>query len=234
MLAGGGRALALAPHPDDPDAVAICLRLLAQCGWELHWHIVTSGWSGVLDDFVGKDRVAKGRIREEEQSESARRFGLPEDHLRFLRLTEDSAGELAETKDNRRCFTHALNECQPQLVMLPSPQDSNPTHRLVAHWFADWAGQYSTPCVAWYNEDPKTSGMRVDLLLPFDETLAAWKADLCDCHHSQTARNMVTRGQRLSDRILAVNRAAGSNGGYAERFQIECWPGRASLAPMQK
>jgi hypothetical protein len=32
-LPGPGQALALAPHPDDPEAIAVTLRLLALGGW---------------------------------------------------------------------------------------------------------------------------------------------------------------------------------------------------------
>ena len=60
-LAGTGRVLALAPHPDDPDAVAVTLRMLARGGWEVSWAIVTSGWSGVQDAFAGSSHAAKRR-----------------------------------------------------------------------------------------------------------------------------------------------------------------------------
>ena len=60
---GRGIALALAPHPDDPDAIAVTLRLLADRGWEMHWAVVTSGWSGVSDDFCGPYRRMKAEAR---------------------------------------------------------------------------------------------------------------------------------------------------------------------------
>ena len=91
---GSGVALALAPHPDDPDAIAVTLRLLADRGWEMHWAVVTSGWSGVSDNFCGPDRRMKAEARQAEQRESARLFGLPEDRLRFLETEETGRGRV--------------------------------------------------------------------------------------------------------------------------------------------
>jgi hypothetical protein len=64
LLPGTGHVLSLAPHPDDPDAVGVTLRLLIRGGWEMDWGIVTSGWSGVQDDFAGPDPAAKSAVRE--------------------------------------------------------------------------------------------------------------------------------------------------------------------------
>ncbi len=35
-LEGSGRVLALAPHPDDAEAVGITLRLLCEGGWDIY------------------------------------------------------------------------------------------------------------------------------------------------------------------------------------------------------
>ena len=96
-LTGGGRVLSLAPHPDDPDAVAVTLRLLRDGGWDVYWAILSTSWLGVLDDFVGSDRAAKAAARVEEQRASARLFGLADDHLTFLLLTESDGGQLEDT-----------------------------------------------------------------------------------------------------------------------------------------
>lgn len=223
MLAGGGRALALAPHPDDPEAVAVTLRKLMENCWELQWYIITSASSGVLDSFVGNEKYAKAAVREKEQRNAAENFGLPAANLHFLRLPEDLNGELADTTENK-CLLHAaLDNYQPQLVILPAA-DSNPTHRLVAEWFTEWANHQQSPVVAFYNEDPKTAVMRIDIVVPFDEALAEWKSTQCEFHQSQSARNQITRGQLFAERILAVNRLASENGNYAERFQVAYWP----------
>jgi LmbE family N-acetylglucosaminyl deacetylase len=219
-LPGTGRALALAPHPDDPDAVAVTLRLLQRGGWTLHWAVLTSAWSGVEDAFAGPDRAAKVRAREAEQRESAARFGLPEERLTFLRLQEDDAGELAMTTENRARLFEWLEGAAPDLVLLPHGEDTNATHRLTSRWFAEWAAQAGHAVVALGNQDPKTTAFRPDLRIVFGEASATWKASLLECHRSQSARNRSTRGITFAERILAVNK---DQAGYAERFQATSW-----------
>ncbi len=221
-LTGAGRVLALAPHPDDPEAIAVTLRLFAQGGADLHWAVVTSGWSGVDDDFVGPDRTAKGNARADEQRAAARLFGLPEARLALLRLDENDAGELADTPENRRRFTAHLDALAPDLALLPHREDTNATHRRVFAWFAEWAAAQGRPLAALCNEDPKTVRFTPHLTVTFGDATAAWKAELLECHRSQSARNMRVRGITFAERILALNRAA-HPGGYAERFIIERW-----------
>lgn len=210
-------ALALAPHPDDPDAIAVTLRLLADMGWEMHWAVVTSGWSGVSDDFRGPDRRSKAEARQAEQRESARLFGLPEDRLRFLEAEETGDGELAPTPENRRVLTSLLDAIQPDLVLLPHGRDSNPTHRLVYEWFAEWADAQTRPIMAMGNEDPKTRDFDPNVEVVFGEEEAHWKASLLECHRSQSARNQATRRITFAERILGTNRR--QDGTYSERFE---------------
>lgn len=215
-------ALALAPHPDDPDAIAVTLRLLADMGWNVHWAVVTSGWSGVSDDFCGQDRRMKASARQAEQRESARLFGLPADRLRFLGLEETDDGELAPTSENRAALNSLLDAIQPDLVLLPHPNDSNATHRLVYEWFAQWADAQTRPIMALGNEDPKTQDFDPNFEVLFGEEEAQWKASLLECHRSQSARNQATRGITFAERILGTNRR--SEGTYSERFEAEVWP----------
>jgi LmbE family N-acetylglucosaminyl deacetylase len=210
-------ALALAPHPDDPDAIAVTLRLLADQGWEMHWAVVTSGWSGVRDDFCGPDRRMKAETRMAEQRESARLFGLPEDRLRFLETRDTDEGELARTDDNQRLVTSLLDTLQPDVVLLPHRKDSNPTHRLVYEWFAEWADSITRPLLALGNEDPKSVDFHPNVEVVFGEEEALWKASLLECHRSQSARNQATRGITFAERILGMNRRA--DGTYSERFE---------------
>ena len=220
-LPGAGRALALSPHPDDPDAVAVTLRMLKQGGWNLHWVILTSGWSGVQNTLVGSGRSAKQQLREAEQGESARLFGLPAGCLTFLRLEENERGELAPTAENRHRLFCNLEELAPDIVLLPHAEDTNATHRLTYQWFAEWAGQGQRPLIALGNEDPKTRAFRPDMQVVFGETSAAWKASLLECHRSQSLRNQAIRGITFAQRILGINRCATDE--YAERFQVAVW-----------
>lgn len=213
-------ALALAPHPDDPDAIAVTLRLLADMGWEMHWAVVASGWSGVSDDFCEPDRLAKAEARMAEQRESARLFGLPEDRLYFMGTEETDEGELSPTSANRCVVASLLDALQPDLVLLPHGRDANPTHRLVYEWFAEWASAQARPIMALGNEDPKTQDFEPNVEVLFGEEEAQWKASLLECHRSQSARNQATRGITFAERILCTNRRP--DGTYSERFEAAC------------
>ena len=224
-LTGSGRALALAPHPDDPDAIAVTLRLLSLGGWDLTWVILTEAWSGVQDDFVGPSQAKKSQAREAEQRASAQLFGLPESRLHFLRLAEDMRGNLDSTEINRQCFFEFLTQMRPDLVLLPCREDTNPSHRLTYAWFSEWAKNAKHLVVALGNEDPKTVQFQSRFEVHFGMETANWKATLLECHRSQSVRNLATRQMTFAERILRVNRAVPglAQGMHAERFQLEVW-----------
>ena len=221
-LPGQGVALALAPHPDDPDAVAVTLRRLADGGWSVWWLVLATGWSGVQDAFVDADPVAKGQARETEQRTSAGVFGLPAERLIFLRLPETAEGLLVDDLDNQARVQAALTALAPDLALLPYWDDHHPDHRLVARWFQNWARAQARPVVALYNEDPKSRDFRPALQVRFGAETAAWKAAVLECHRSQSERNQAVRGITFAERILGMNR---DEDGYAERFAVERYRG---------
>jgi len=220
-LAGSGRAVALAPHPDDPDAVAVFLRMLQRGGWDVCWTILTSGWSGVEDDFVGLSREAKSRVREDEERAAARLFGLPDERLTFLRLAEGEDGHLVATPRNYARFAVQLEALAPALVILPYHDDSNPSHRLTSVWLRQWLATRDDRPVVVENEDPKSTTFLPNLCIRFDEDTAGWKSTLLECHRSQSVRNQHARGITFAERILRMNagpeRAAGF---YQERYHV--------------
>lgn len=226
-LPGRGRALALAPHPDDPEAVAVTLDLLRHGGWQVHFVIVTPAASGVTDAFTGPDPAVKAARREAEQREAARKFGLPPPNLRFLRLAETEDGHLAATAANNAALFACLTAEAPDLVLLPSEHDTNPSHRLVYRWLAAWAATTPHPPIALACADPKTVTFKANLRVVFGEERARWKAELLECHRSQSVRNQASRGMTFAERILGLNRADPdlAPGTYSERFQVTVWPG---------
>lgn len=211
-LPGSGMVVILAPHPDDPDACAVFQRMLQLGGWDIQWIILTTGWSGVRDEFVGPDKQAKAERRRREQLESARLFGI--DSVTFLNLPETADGELADDPAGYALMVKHLDN--PDIVIVPWGQDTNPTHRLAYEWFTRW--KEGRAVTAFFAEDPKSHDFWPHLNVMFDEEVAAWKASLLECHRSQTDRNLATRGMTFSERILSVNLQ--SPGVYRERYRI--------------
>lgn len=224
-LAGSGTAVVLAPHPDDPDASAVFQRMLFRGGWSVRWIILTSGWSGVSDEFAGPSKRTKALVRRQEQAESARLFGLNNNSLVFMDLPETLEGDLADDRMGFALMTERLVAEDPDIAILPWGRDSNYTHRLVYEWFQRWRAASPKPVVAFLSEDPKSFDFAPHLRVSFDEQSARWKESLLECHRSQTQRNLLTRGHRFSDRILSMNRrAANGTNFYAERFRLSKGP----------
>lgn len=215
--------LVLAPHPDDFDVVAITLKRLHRSGARISLEVLSGGASGVEDAFAS-GWEEKTAAREQEQRDSCALFGLPVEELRFHRLEEDASGHMADLAANRLHVASLLNTHRPQGVILPHGNDSNADHRRTYRWFEAWSRTLSNPPPALLVRDPKTLGMRVDLITPYGPQEAAWKAELLRCHRSQHERNLRSRGIGFDERILAPDRTAAEAYGH---HAVECFELRA-------
>lgn len=205
------RVLVLAPHPDDFDAIGVTLRHLHEQRYELHLAVLTGGANGVDGPGSAEEKVA---LREAEQRDSCRFFGLPATRCHFLRLWEDP---LAQARDETRLRAHIL-ALRPDLVFMPHGNDSNATHRRTFQSVCTIATNERLTLQACLNQDAKTLGMRSDLYTGFDADLAQWKAQLLRHHRSQQQRNLRTRGIGFDARVLQLNRDAAAALGVAEPF----------------
>jgi LmbE family N-acetylglucosaminyl deacetylase len=224
----------LAPHPDDFDAIGVTLRRLSEAGSSIHLAVLSS-CSGVEDSFCSPSTLEKkSAIREQEQRDSCRFFGLPDDCLAFPRLTPDGEGQPAEDAQNTAALREIVERNRADAVFLPHGNDTNAGHRQTWAMVRRLAGGLARPLTAFYNHDPKTISLRVDAVMPFDDALAAWKGELLRYHRSQQHRNLLHRGYGLDKRILRANRAMaeqlGFAGQFAEAFEIEVFGG-AELLP---
>jgi LmbE family N-acetylglucosaminyl deacetylase len=216
------RVLVLAPHPDDFDAIGVTMRLLRENGNPIHVAVLTSGASGVADEFApGLNKQKKAALREEEQRASCRFFGLPGEALAFLRLEEGADGHLVDSERNFAIVTACWDECAPDLVFLPHGNDTNADHQRTHQFFRRLARNVP----ALLNRDPKTIALRPDVFTLFGESEAAWKSEMLRFHQTQQQRNLRTRGYGFDERILRDNRQAagelGIDAGYAEVFEVE-------------
>jgi len=237
------RVLALAPHPDDAESIAVTCRILLDSGCDLRFAIVCTSPSGVEDAYaashgdpsLGTTLVErKIAIRRQEQIASAGKLGLPEDKVTFLSL--DEKGKMAYSPADQARIVHILQSTRPDIVIMPSGKDTNRTHTWVWGVFRESAnGCFEgkrQPMVALYNEDPKTTDLAPDLYVLFGEESARWKSALLRTHDSQQQRNLHARKSGFDERILEVNRRRydgfsevgtlhPSSFGYAEAFEIE-------------
>lgn len=219
----------LAPHPDDFDAIAVSMRYLQAQGHTIHVAVLTSGANGVEDGWNGaRDTATKAALREAEQRESCRFFGLPMERLVFLRLWETADGTAHEASNDdadEEKLRAYLRAKRPDLVFLPHGNDSNRTHRRTYESFRSIVSAEAWHMHACLNLDAKTVSMRPDLYMYFDDDEAAWKARLLRCHRSQQARNLKSRGHGFDERVLNLNReSAKKTGGpmpYAEVFELQ-------------
>ena len=218
-LQSGDRAAVLAPHPDDFDAVGVTMDRIRRAGGAISVAVLSSGASGVEDSFVTPPTPAeKARVREAEQRQSCRFFGLDDEDLVFLRLPEDEGGHLIEDANAEDAIERWLVAQSPRFVFLPHGDDTNLGHRRTWSLFSRIARRRTVCEAAFLNQDPKTIRMRVDVFTPFDEAAAAWKAELLRFHQSQHQRNLRTRGYGFDRRILEVNRRTARDLGLAEPY----------------
>jgi LmbE family N-acetylglucosaminyl deacetylase len=224
-LPTGLRVALLGPHPDDFDAIAVTLRHFRDAGNGISVAVLSGGASGVEDGYCeppSDDR--KVELRRLEQRASCRMFGLPDDALEFLPLSEDVDGEPDNTPANAEILVNHLARIHPDIVFLPHGNDQKPGHRNVYALVQQAAARHPSPLVAFLNRDPKTVSCRLDAFTRYGEEDARWKAQLLRCHDSQQQRNLNTRGHGFDERILEHDRKnAAECGGatYAEAFEIQ-------------
>ncbi len=218
------RVLVVGPHPDDFDANGVTLKHLRERDAQLRV-LVAGGGSGVEDSYCGtSDLEVKEKIREREQRESCRFFGLPEESLVFLDMEQDQEAQPLDSPANRELLAAHIAEFEPEVLMLPHGNDSNEGHRAVCRMVTEAIRAAGPAPILLLSRDPKTISMRTDLYMPFKDDVAEWKAALLRFHDSQHQRNLNTRGHGFDERILAENRRTARELGlkepYAEAFEL--------------
>lgn len=218
--------LVLAPHPDDFDAIAITMKLLHDNGNDINLLVLTSGYSGVEDEFAScSDKNVKALIREKEQSESCKFFELTERSLHFLRLKVGDDGHLQNSDENLITLQMYWDKFLPDIVFLPHGNDTNHCHQVTYKHFQRIIKENKNEFAVLLNRDPKTINMKYDLYTPFRKSEAEWKGEMLRLHKSQHQRNLKNRGFGFDERILNVNREDAIkltiDEGYAEVFELE-------------
>ena len=220
------RLLVLAPHPDDFDAIAVMLKYFQANGNPILLLVLTGGSSGVNDSFLeNPTKHRKAEIRETEQIKALEFFGFPLSQIRFLRLPEDEQGDMILDDGCRKTVEKFFQEFDPDMMVLPYGEDSNPSHQRTFMLARQLAMAAAKPILVFYNQDPKTIKIRLDAYIAFDQATSLWKREMLRFHQSQQTRNLQTRGYGFDDRIIKVNQAIAMqlkvDQAYTEGFQVE-------------
>jgi LmbE family N-acetylglucosaminyl deacetylase len=245
----GGNVLALAPHPDDPDAVAVTLKLFHTAGCRVRYAVTGRAHGGVTDSYACEAAKTRGdsptdlkacktSLRRREQTASAQMAGIVDGEVVFVDPSaEDDSGDMLHSLANARLIRRLLREQDPDIVLMPHGADTNSGHVALYHLFGELAAPLAVererPLLALFARDPKTTAIEQQLVVPFNEEAARWKASLLRCHDSQQQRGIEVRGYGLDERILKLNRATQAELRskviepwkedclYAESFQVE-------------
>ncbi len=219
------RLLVVGPHPDDFDAIGVTLKFLADSGNPLHVAAIRTG-SGVEDAYMpGTSLAQKAALRDKEQQDSARFFGLPESGLTLLSLQKDAQDQLQDTAANFDALLSLVADKAPDAIFLPHGNDTNNGHRVTCALIRQVVARLGRPIALFLNRDTKTVAMQTDLYMPFGAEMAHWKAELLRFHDTQQQRNLATRGHGFDDRVLALNaqiaRDLKIEAPFAEAFELE-------------
>ena len=221
------KLLVVSPHPDDFDAIGSTLKFLAGNGNPLR-AIVTHGGSGIEDSYrPGATLAEKRALRENEQRNSLRFFGLPEGRLTFFRSNSDADDQPIDQVENLSTLESLVCTNMPDIIFLPHHNDKNNGHRVIYSLVRQIAIRSKLPLALLLNSDPKTISMQTDFYFAFDEAEATWKAKLQRFHDTQQQRNLNTRGYGLDERVLRHNRQLAVELSltepYAEAFELETY-----------
>jgi LmbE family N-acetylglucosaminyl deacetylase len=203
----GVKIAVMAPHPDDFDAIGVTLKRIARAGALINLAVLTGGASGVEDSFGSFTCDAdKARLRESEQLDSCRLFGLQEQTVTFLRLQEDAEGTPLDCSDNYKIIFDYLSQLVPDIIFMPHNNDTNAGHQVCFKLVKNVIDKLALKVPLMLNMDPKTVEMQPDYYSGFDNGEADWKGALLRCHKSQHQRNLNTRQHGFDFRILEFNR----------------------------
>jgi len=195
-------------------------------GCQIQLAVITSGSKGVETGFGGANTdQQKAQLRQQEQRESGKFFGLTDDQIEFPALDYNPDGSLGINEYNTRALGKLIDTANADIICLPHGNDSNMTHQRVYALYQRTCRQIEKDHIALLNRDCKTRSMPHQLVVEFNEQDAEWKRELLGYHLSQQDRNQKTRGSGFDDRVLGLNRLIAQDldldQPYAEAFALE-------------
>ncbi len=196
--------LVFGAHPDDPDVRAGGVAALyGRLGHRVKFVSLTNGDAGHHE--IGGVELARRRYAETQAV--AKVLGLAE-----YQVLDNHDGELEPTLANRQRVIRIIREFEPDLVLLPRPNDYHPDHRYTSLLVQDAAYIVTVPNVL-----PLTPHLRVnptiayvgdnfqrpypftpDVVVDIDEVIEH-KLDALHCHTSQMYEWLPYNARRVDE-----------------------------------
>ena len=197
------KVLAFSPHADDLSiAAGGFLHLLGKQN-DVQPVLGFTGWRGVGDGLTKNEATA---WREKEMTAEAQLLGIKPPV--FLRLLSYENTMEEDINKDRATVKELIDQEQPDIIFLPSKDDSQPRHSLLTKLIWQAVEKSSAPATLVYYETPWSlfAADQIDLLVPLDQAVMARKIKAIKAHASQLARtNFVKISQTMLEyRALTV------------------------------
>ncbi len=214
-----GRAMVIAPHPDDAEigCGGTIAKWLAE-GWEVVYVICTNGDKGSRDLTMTSERLAA--IREQEQLEAAKTLGVSK-----VVMLGHPDGSLEDTPAFRGELVRLIRTHRPDIVLTCDPYRRNPylhrDHRITGTVALDAIFPYSRDHLSYpehlaegllphrvreiYLWGSDSADTFVDITETFDLKMATLR-----CHASQIGQNPGSDfGERWRERAAQIGESQG-------------------------
>ncbi|MFH1847793.1 MAG: alpha/beta fold hydrolase [Candidatus Omnitrophota bacterium] len=212
-------------HPDDIEGATTALqrRLMHEGRDNIHWAVLTTGATGILDRQI-EDDSAKAQKRESETMAAAGILGIAKDRIQdiitFFRFgagsREERFNRITANRRQRRFINYlkdiakGLPEGSPIAVGWHMRYDKHPSHRYGARFvdaaiekFIEETGRpvYAVRFKLWMGDTGRETPNTYCLM---DDREAARKQEILNCHYSQIERRNLQN--RPGDNVLTESR----------------------------
>jgi LmbE family N-acetylglucosaminyl deacetylase len=178
-----GRALFVAPHPDDEVCgVGGILALHRLQGDPVHCLFLTDGINGDPQARHG-DAAALARMRRAEASAAATRLGGVE--LAFLALPDDFEVTERDLRDVAAQLARRIEQIAPDILYVPWEGETHSDHRN-ARWAVDRAFEQGLQVPAWVLEYEVWTPLKAQVIVDISDVVAL-KRGAIEAHESQVA-----------------------------------------------
>jgi len=209
MIADFQRVLVLAPHTDDGEiGCGGSITRFIEEGREVYYVAFSSAEDSVPKSME-KD-ILKTEVRE-----ATKLLGIPPEHLFLLNYSVRQFP--AHRQEILEDMIRLGNELNPDIVMLPSTNDTHQDHQTISQ---EGFRAFKRISIIGYEMPYNNLNFSTDLFVAINENQLAKKVNAMKCYRSQAARAYITE-----EFIRSLSCVRGTQLGikYAEAFEIIRW-----------